>query len=47
MGSAGHDGGGLTELERGEGGEKKEAELGLGASLPYVVDLVEAKSAYF
>ena len=47
MGSAGHGGGGLTELKRGEGGEKKEAEMGLGTSLPYMADLVGVESAYF
>ena len=47
MGSAGNGGGGPTELERGECGEKKEAELGLGTSLSCVVDLVGAELAYF
>ena len=47
MGLAEHGGGGLTELERGESGEKKEAELGLGTSLPYVVELFGAESTYF
>ena len=47
MGSAGYCFERVVELERRMCGEKKEAGLGLGSSLSYVVNLVGAKSSYF
>ena len=47
VGAAGYSGGCSLELDRGTNGEKKEAVLGLGIVVPYVVDMVGVEQTHF